>query len=58
MNVDSNISEKEIEYIKEAGMKMGLHPEAVAEVLRVMNDYPNRIIPPDHLIQIFKVYHN
>jgi uncharacterized tellurite resistance protein B-like protein/alpha/beta superfamily hydrolase len=58
MNVDSNISEKEIEYIKEAGMKMGLHPEAVAEVLRVMNDYPNRIIPPDNLIQIFKVYHN
>ncbi len=36
MNVDQEIDEKELSLIREMGMKLGLHPLAVAEVLEVM----------------------
>ena len=58
MNVDLHIDEAEILYIKDLGMRMGLHPMATNEVLKVMNDYPNKVVPPEKLIQIFRTFHN
>lgn len=58
MNVDLDINETELEYIKDLGMRMGLHPMATSEVLRVMHDYPTKVIPPERLISIFKTFHN
>ncbi len=58
MNIDLEIDEKEIIYIKNLGIRMGLHPSATNEVLRRMHDFENKVIPPDQLIAIFKTYHN
>lgn len=58
MNVDQETSKEEIEYIKQAGIKLGLNPLATNEVLSRMNNYPNKILPPDVLIGIFKSFHN
>ena len=58
MNVDLEIDEDEILYIKDLGIRMGLHPMATNEVLKVMNEYENKVVPPDVLIQIFRTFHN
>jgi hypothetical protein len=58
MNVDEEAEIQEIEYIKHAGIKMGLNPLATNHILRIMYDYPKRIIPTQKLIEIFKLYHN
>lgn len=58
MNVDLDIDEKELDYIKNLGIKMGLHPMATTEVLKIMNDYEHNIVPPEKLIEIFKTFHN
>jgi len=58
MNVDLHIDDTEILYIKDLGIRMGLHPSATNEVLKVMNDYPNKVVPPEKLIQIFRTFHN
>ena len=58
MNVDFEIDDKEIEYIRNLGFRMGLHQHAIEEILSIMNNYPNKVVPPDKLIQIFTTYHN
>ena len=58
MNVDQDPSEEEFKYMREIGIRMGLHPSATEEVLKVMNNYPNKVIPPEKLIEIFKTFHN
>ncbi|NVK63287.1 MAG: TerB family tellurite resistance protein [Flavobacteriales bacterium] len=58
MNVDKEISEEELDYIKSAGIRMGLHPSATNSVLSEMHNYKNNIIPPERLIEIFRTYHN
>ena len=58
MNVDSNVSPEELNHLKWMGIKMGLNPDAVNEILLRMSDYPDHIIPPDILISIYKKYMN
>ena len=58
MNVDMHVDEEEIRYIKDIGIRMGLHPLATDEVLQRMNDYKNKIIPPEKLLEIFRTFHN
>ncbi len=58
MNVDRDITDSEIDYIKLSGIKLGLNPMATDEVLHRMYDYPNNVIPPDELIKIFMKHHN
>jgi hypothetical protein len=58
MNVDLDIDKKEIDYIKNLGIRMGLHPSATNEILKIMKDYPNNIVPPEKLISVFKTYQN
>lgn len=58
MNVDSDMAQDELDYIRELGIKMGLHPNATNEVLAIMNNYENKVVPPEKLIEIFKTFHN
>jgi uncharacterized tellurite resistance protein B-like protein len=58
MNVDEDMSQEELDYIRELGIKMGLHSNATNEVLTIMNDYENKVVPPEKLISIFKTFHN
>jgi pimeloyl-ACP methyl ester carboxylesterase len=58
MNVDQESSEEEINYIKDIGIRMGLNPRATDEILSIMHNYENMVIPPDKLISIFKTFHN
>jgi pimeloyl-ACP methyl ester carboxylesterase len=58
MNVDLEVDQEEITYIKDLGIRMGLHPAATDEILKQMNNYENKIIPSEKLINIFKTFHN
>ncbi len=58
MNVDTETAVEEIEYIRQAGIRMGLNPLATNEILRIMNDYPNKIVPTQKLIEVFRRHHN
>jgi hypothetical protein len=58
MNVDLEIDDEEINSIRNCGLKLGLHPLAVEEILDCMHDYPNKMIPPVKLISIFQTFHN
>jgi len=58
MNVDLEINERELDYIKDLGIRMGLQPSATNTVLKEMHNYENKIIPPERLIEIFRTHHN
>lgn len=58
MHIDLDVHSEQINMIKELGIRMGLAPSATNEILRTMNDYPNKIVPVDKLIQLFQVHHN
>lgn len=58
MHIDLDVHPEQINMIKELGIRMGLAPTATNEILRTMNDYPNKIVPVDKLIQLFQVHHN
>jgi hypothetical protein len=58
MNVDLAMDADELDYVRQLGIRMGLHPDATNEVLRVMNEYDNKVVPPERLIEIFKTHHN
>ncbi len=58
MNVDMEIDELELDYIRDVGIRMGLHPNAINTVLKEMHQYKNKMIPPDRLIEIFSAFHN
>ncbi len=58
MNVDQIQEEAEVGRLHNLGLKMGLPPSAISQVLSVMHEYPNKIVPPDVLISIFKAHYN
>ena len=58
MNVDEETSDLEVEFLKDIGIGIGLNPEATDRVLDQMNKYPNKVIPPDKLMEIFKEHYN
>ena len=58
MNVDQHTDNRELLIVKNFGLKMGLSQEAVDKVLKIMNNYPNKVVPPELLIDIFKTQHN
>ena len=58
MNLDKDISEKELVKLHNFGLRMGLSHESINRVLDVMESFPNKIVPPDFLIEIFKVQNN
>lgn len=58
MNVDNEQELIEIKRLHDIGLKMGLPPGAIQQVLSIMHLYPDKIVPPDLLISIFKAHYN
>lgn len=58
MGVDSNHHEKEVEFCKNLGLKMGLNPIAINEVIKRILSSEKGMLPPQELISIFQAYHN
>ncbi|MEX0289030.1 MAG: TerB family tellurite resistance protein [Flavobacteriaceae bacterium] len=58
MNVDQEQHQLEIGKLHNLGLGMGLPPSAIEQVLMVMHKYPNKVVPPDVLINIFKAHYN
>lgn len=58
MNVDMETHEKEIFAVRNFGLKMGIRPGVVDQILIRMNEFENKIIPSNELIQIFQTYYN
>ena len=58
MNVDNKQDLLEISRIHNIGLGMGLPPSAIEQVLSIMHKYPNKIVPPKVLINIFKAHYN
>lgn len=58
MNLDNEITEKELIKLHNFGLRMGLSHESINRVLDLMDSFPNKIVPPDFLIDIFKVQYN
>ena len=58
MNVDQVQEDIEVARIHNIGLGMGLPPSAINQVFSVMHEYPNNVVPPDVLINIFKAHYN
>ncbi len=58
MNMKNSPSDREIRKLHNFGLRMGLSHEAINRVLELMESFPNKIIPPDFLIDIFKIQYN
>lgn len=58
MNVDKRQDLSEINQLHNIGLGMGLPPSAIEQVLSIMHLYPNKIVPPAVLIDIFKAHYN
>jgi len=58
MNVDQEQNSVEISRLHNIGLGMGLPPSAIEQVLSIMHQYPNKVVPPDVLINIFKAHYN
>jgi len=58
MNIDNNQSSDEVSKLYNIGLKMGLPPSAISQVLEIMHQYPNNIVPTDILINIFRAHYN
>ena len=58
MNIDDNNNLKEIERLHDIGLRMGLSPSAIEQVLSIMHKYPDNIVPPEVIINIFKAHYN
>lgn len=58
MNVDKDRHPEEIRRLHDIGLGMGLRPSAIEQVLTIMHRYPDKIVPPDVLINIFKAHYN
>ena len=58
MNLDRDIADKDLVRLHNFGLRMGLGHEAINRVLDLMESFPNKIVPPDFLIDIFKTQYN
>ncbi len=58
MNVDEVQKDIEVARLHKIGLDMGLRPTAIDRVLTVMHEYPNKVVPPNVLIDIFKTHYN
>ncbi len=58
MHVDGETAHTEIDHLREIGIRMGLNPMAIENILDEMQLHSNGMIPPQTLLKIFQVYHN
>ena len=57
-HVDLEVHGNELDHIRQAGLRLGLHPIAVEAVFDEMRKHENGMIPSEELIRIFQVHHN
>ena len=58
MNVDKETNKIGRLQFEHLGIRIGLNPMATNQVLSEMDKYPDKVIPPDRLIEIFKEHYN
>lgn len=58
MNIDDEDSNSGVIKLYNFGLRMGLSHESITKVLYLMESFPNKIVPPDVLIDIFKTQYN
>jgi len=58
MNIDNEHSPSSVIKLYNFGLRMGLSHESITKVLYLMESFPNKIVPPDVLIDIFKTQYN
>lgn len=58
MNFDQKNQEIEVIRLHNIGLGMGLPPSAIEQVLAVMHRFPDKMVPPEVLIDIFKAHYN
>ncbi len=58
MNFDKKNQDIEVIRLHNIGLGMGLPPSAIEQVLAVMHRFPDKMVPPDVLIDIFKAHYN
>ncbi len=58
MNVDRETHPKEVIAIRNYGLKMGIRPGVIDQILARMEDYEDKIIPSEEIIKIFQTYYN
>lgn len=58
MNVDRETHEKEVVALKNFGLRMGIRPGAIDQILERMHAHEDNLIPADELIRIFQTYYN
>ncbi len=58
MNIDDTQELIEIRRLHDIGLSMGLPPSAIEQVLSIMHKYPNKVVPPEVIISIFKAHYN
>jgi hypothetical protein len=58
MGVDSEYHQKEINFCKDAGLKMGLNPIAIKAIIERIITSETHQLSPQEIIEVFKTYHN
>lgn len=61
MNLENQIQDYQSQSVVKLynfGLRMGLSHEAITKVLDLMESFPNKIVPPDVLIDVFKTQYN
>ena len=58
MNVDLETHDKEIFLVRKFGLKMGIRPGVMDQILLQMDKFEDKIIPSDDLVRIFQTYYN
>jgi len=58
MGVDTERNQKEIQFCKDAGLKMGLNPIAINEIINRIIQSEQGTLSPEEIIRIFQTYHN
>ena len=58
MNVDNETHEKEIVAVRNFGLKLGIRPGVLDQILQRMETYDNNVIPTEELMKIFQTYYN
>ena len=58
MGVDTEHHKAEVDFCKQIGLKMGLNPIAIEEVIKRILASEKGMLPPNEIIGIFHTYHN
>lgn len=58
MRADGDIEEREVNYLHDMGLKLGIQPALIGDMIDVMRTYAQKEIPPTVMIEQIKKYLN